>query len=57
MKLHFEEEDLTERQECSALTSNMKGQPKKQYPAETLLRRSLKSCKTVLAQGYKDSKR
>ena len=25
MKLHFEEEDLTERQECSALTSNQEG--------------------------------
>ena len=25
MKLHFEEEDLTERQECSALTSNLEG--------------------------------
>ena len=25
MKLHFEEEDLTERQEGSALTSNLKG--------------------------------
>ena len=23
MKLHFEEEDLSERQECSALTSNL----------------------------------
>ena len=27
MKLHFEEEDLSERQECSALISNLKGQP------------------------------
>ena len=27
MKLHFEEEDLSERQECRALTSNMEGQP------------------------------
>ena len=25
MKLHFEEEELTERQECSALTSNLEG--------------------------------
>ena len=25
MKLHFEEEDLTERQECSAITSNLEG--------------------------------
>ena len=25
MKLHFEEEDLTERQECSVLTSNLEG--------------------------------
>ena len=37
MKLHFEEEDLTERQECSALTSNLEGtalscvMAKKQY--------------------------
>ena len=23
MKLHFEEEDITERQKCSALTSNL----------------------------------
>ena len=27
MKLHFEEEDLPERQKCSALTSNLKRQP------------------------------
>ena len=25
MKLHFEEEDLSERQECSVLTSNLEG--------------------------------
>ena len=25
MKLHFEEEDFSERQECSALTSNLEG--------------------------------
>ena len=25
MKLHFEEEDLTERQECSVLTRNLEG--------------------------------
>ena len=25
MKLHFEEEELSERQECSALTSNLEG--------------------------------
>ena len=25
MKLHFEEEDLSERHECSALTSNLEG--------------------------------
>ena len=37
MKLHFEEEDLSERQECSALTSNLEGtalncvMAKKQY--------------------------
>ena len=27
MKLHFEEEDLSERQECSALTSKLEGTP------------------------------
>ena len=37
MKLHFEEEDLTEKTECSALTSNLEGtaldcvMAKKQY--------------------------
>ena len=37
MKLHFEDEDLSERQECSALTSNLEGaalncvMAKKQY--------------------------
>ena len=41
MKLHFEEEDLSERQECSALTSNLEGtalncvMAKKQYQRET----------------------
>ena len=25
MKVHFEDEDLSERQECSALTSNLEG--------------------------------
>ena len=41
MKLHFEEQDLTERQECSALTSNMEGtalncvMAKKQYHRNT----------------------
>ena len=41
MKLHFEEEDLTERQECSALTSNLEGtalncvMAKKQYQRDT----------------------
>ena len=40
MKLHFEEEDLSERQECSALTSNLEGtalncvRAKKQYQRE-----------------------
>ena len=40
-KLHFEEEDLLERQECSALTSNLKGtalncvMAKKQYQRDT----------------------
>ena len=41
MKLHFEEEDLSERQECSALTSNLEGTAlncviaKKQYQRDT----------------------
>ena len=41
MKLHFEEEDLSERQECSALTSKLEGtalncvMAKKQYKRYT----------------------
>ena len=41
MKLHFDEEDLSERQECSALTSNLEGtalncvMAKKQYQRDT----------------------
>ena len=41
MKLHFEEDDLSERQECSALTSNLEGtalncvMAKKQYQRDT----------------------
>ena len=41
MKLHFEEEDLSERQECSALTGNLEGtalncvMAKKQYQRNT----------------------
>ena len=41
MKLHFKEEDLTERQKCSALTSNLEGtalncvMAKKQYQRDT----------------------
>ena len=41
MKLHFEEEDLSERQECSALTSNLEAtalncvMTKKQYQRDT----------------------
>ena len=41
MKLHFEEEDLSERQECSALTSNLEAtalncvMAKKQYQRDT----------------------
>ena len=34
MKLHFEEEDLSERQECSALTSNLEGIALKRVMAE-----------------------
>ena len=42
MKLHFEEEVLAERQECSALTDNLKGTAlncvmvKKQYQRATV---------------------
>ena len=49
MKLHFEEDDMSERQECSAFTSNLEGtalncvMAKKHYQ-RTLLRKSLKSC-------------
>ena len=41
MKLNFEEEDLTERQQCSALTSNLEGtslncvMAEKQYQRDT----------------------
>ena len=41
MKLHFEKVDLSERQECSALTSNLEGtalncvMAKKQYQRDT----------------------
>ena len=41
MKLHFEEKDWSERQECSALTSNLEGtalncvMAKKQYQRDT----------------------
>ena len=44
MKLHFEEEDLTERQECSALTSNLEGtalncvMDKNQYQRDTAVK-------------------
>ena len=47
MKLHFEEEDLSERQECIALNSNLEGTPLncviaiKQYQR---VRKLLKSC-------------
>ena len=50
MKLHFQEEDLSERQECSALTSNLEGTArncvlaKKQHRRDILLRKCLKSC-------------
>ena len=49
MKLQFEEEDLTERQESSALTSKMERTALKCVMAKintggTQLRRSLKSC-------------
>ena len=41
MKLHFEEEDLSERQECSALNGKLEGtaincvMAKKQYQRDT----------------------
>ena len=41
MKLHFQEEDLSERQKCSALTSNLEGTAlnfviaKRQYQRDT----------------------
>ena len=44
MKLHLEEEDLSERQECSALTSNLEGtalncvMAKKQYQLRNLVK-------------------
>ena len=49
MKLHFEEEDLSKRQECSALTSNLEGTARTlSWPrsniSETQLRKSSKSC-------------
>ena len=49
MKLHFEEEDQSERQECSALTSILEGRALNCVMAKInisgiLLRKSLKSC-------------
>ena len=46
MKLHFDEEDLSERQECSALTSNLEGQPSwpRSNISVTQPRKSSKSC-------------
>ena len=48
MKMHFEEEDLSERQECSALTSNLEGTLNcvmaKNNTSGRLLRNTLKSC-------------
>ena len=47
MKLHFEEKDLSERQECSALTSNLEGTALNCVMAnisKTQLRKSSKSC-------------
>ena len=39
IKLHFEEEDLTERQECSALTSNLEGTALNDVMAKTRYQR------------------
>ena len=58
MKLHFEEEDSTERQECSALTSNWEGtalkgvMAKKQYQRDT----AEKVFEFVLTQGCRNTK-
>ena len=41
MKLHFEEEYLSERQECSGLTSNLEGTA---LNSGILLRKYFKSC-------------
>ena len=61
MKLHFDEEDLSERQECSALTSYLEETAlncvmAKSSTSGTLLRKSLKFCYTVLDQGCRDNK-
>ena len=58
MKLHFEEEDLTVRQECSVHTSRLGGTAlncviaKKQNQRDTS-ETSLKPCWIVFAQEYK----
>ena len=60
MKLHFEEEDLKECQECSALTSNVEGtalncvMAKKQYQRDTAERvfEILLSCFGSRVQGH-----
>ena len=60
MKLHFEEEDLSERQECSALTSNLEGtalngvMAKKQYQRDTA-EKIFEILLNHLAQGCKDT--
>ena len=61
MKLHFEEEDLSERQECSALTSNLEGRAlncvmaKKQYQRDTA-EKIFEILLNRLAQGCRDTK-
>ena len=61
MRLHCEEEDLTERQECSALTSNLEGtalnsvMPKKQYQWDTAEKSfEILLNQIVLAQGCRE---
>ena len=61
MKLPCEEEDLTERQECSALTSNLEGtalncvMPKKQYQWDTAEKNfEILLNQIVLAQGCRE---
>ena len=63
LKLHFEGEDLTERQECSALTSNFEGTAlncvmAKSNTSGTQPRKSLRNpVESFWLRGFKDTKR